>query len=48
MTPSERLRACYQHAALRWMSGERATNASLRQRFGVANGEFGAGVAGAA
>lgn len=37
MTPSERLRACYQHAALRWMAGERATNASLRQRFGVSD-----------
>jgi ATP-dependent DNA helicase RecG len=37
MTPSERLRACHQHAALRWMTGERATNASLRQHFGVSD-----------
>ena len=36
MLPSERVRACYQHAVLRWVSGERTTNASLRQRFGVA------------
>ena len=35
MTTEERLRACYQHAALRYLSGERLENASLRERFGV-------------
>jgi ATP-dependent DNA helicase RecG len=35
MTPAERVRACYQHAALQWLKGERATNASFRKRFGA-------------
>ena len=35
MTPSERVRACSQHAALRWLSGHKMTNASLRERFGL-------------
>lgn len=33
MTPDERLRAVYLHACLRLLSGERLTNASLRERF---------------
>lgn len=36
MTPEERVRACYQHAALKFVSIDRMTNASLRQRFGIA------------
>jgi len=36
MTQEERVRACYQHAALKYVSGERMTNASLRERFGIA------------
>jgi predicted HTH transcriptional regulator len=37
MTQEERVRACYQHAALKFVSGgERMTNASLRERFGIA------------
>ncbi len=37
MSPAERIRACYQHAILRWVSGERTTNSSLRERFGIAD-----------
>lgn len=36
MTQEERVRACYQHAALKYVSGERMTNSSLRERFGIA------------
>lgn len=35
MTATERMRACYQHAALLNEQGQRATNASLRARFGL-------------
>ena len=36
MTPDERVRACYQHAILRWLSGDRMKNATLCERFGIA------------
>lgn len=36
MTPDERVRACYQHAVLKFISGERMKNASLCDRFGIA------------
>lgn len=35
MTPDERIRACYHHAVLRFLSGERMKNASLCERFGI-------------
>jgi hypothetical protein len=35
MTPDERLRACYHHAVLKFLSGERMKNASLGARFGI-------------
>lgn len=35
MTQQERVRACYQHAALRFLSGQRMTNATLRERLGI-------------
>lgn len=35
MTREERLRACYQHAALRWEAGSSMSNRSLRQRLGL-------------
>jgi predicted HTH transcriptional regulator len=35
MTPDERVRACYQHAALKYVSGERMKNATLCERFGI-------------
>jgi hypothetical protein len=34
MDKFERVRACYQHAALLYESGQRLTNTSLRDRFG--------------
>lgn len=35
MSPDERVRACYQHAVLRFLSGERMKNATLLERFGI-------------
>lgn len=35
MTPDERVRACYQHAVLKFLSGERMKNATLCERFGI-------------
>ncbi len=35
MTPEERVRACYQHAALKFVNGEKMKNATLRERFGI-------------
>jgi len=35
MTTDERIRACYQHAVIKYLSGERLKNASLCQRFGI-------------
>lgn len=35
MTTDERLRACYQHAVLKFLSGETMRNVTLRQRLGV-------------
>jgi len=36
MDRSDRVRACYQHCALKWVMSERMTNQSLRQRFHLA------------
>lgn len=36
MTTEERQRACYQHTVLRYLDGNRMRNATLRERFGVA------------
>ncbi len=35
MSSSERVRACYQHCALKWVMSEHMTNQSLRTRFGL-------------
>ena len=35
MTREEKVRACYQHAVLKYISNDRMTNASLRERFGI-------------
>ena len=35
MTPDERLRACYQHAALKYVSRQRMKNSTLCERFGI-------------
>ncbi|MBF0104317.1 MAG: putative DNA binding domain-containing protein [Deltaproteobacteria bacterium] len=36
MDRNDRVRACYQHSALKWVMGERMTNQSLRERFHLA------------
>lgn len=33
MTPEERLRACYQHAVIQYLSNKSLTNTTLRERF---------------
>ncbi|PWK46855.1 ATP-binding protein [Pleionea mediterranea] len=35
MSIDERIRACYQHAVIKYLSGERMKNASLCERFGI-------------
>jgi predicted HTH transcriptional regulator len=35
MTRADRIRACYQHCALKYVLAERMTNQSLRERFGI-------------
>lgn len=40
MTRQERIRACYQHACLRAVSGDRMTNASLRERLGIKKSNY--------
>lgn len=37
MAQCDRIRACYQHACLCWVSNKQMTNASLRKRFGIAD-----------
>ncbi len=37
MGPTDRIRACYQHAGLQFVSYKRLTNASLRQRLNIAD-----------
>jgi predicted HTH transcriptional regulator len=40
MDRSERVRACYQHCVLCWVSNKVMTNATLRQRFGIADENY--------
>jgi len=35
MTASERVRACYQHAVIKYLEGEKMKNATLCKRFGI-------------
>jgi len=35
MTPDERIRASYQHAALKYVCGQRMKNSTLCERFGI-------------
>lgn len=37
MDKSDKLRACFQHCALKYILGEKMTNQSLRERFGLSN-----------
>ena len=40
MTKDERVRACYQHACLQYVSNAQMTNATLRKRFGVGDRSY--------
>lgn len=40
MAKEERLRACYQHAALRYERGLEMSNSSLRRRFGLSDKQY--------
>jgi len=35
MTASERVRACYQHAIIKYLNGEKMKNSTLCERFGI-------------
>lgn len=35
MSKEEKIRACYQHACLKYVSNEKMTNQTLRDRFGI-------------
>lgn len=39
MDRNDRIRACYQHCVLRYVMAERMTNQSLRERFGLSEGQ---------
>ena len=39
MDRGDRVRACYQHCALKWVMSERMTNQTLRDRFRLAEGK---------
>ena len=39
MDRNDRIRACYQHCVLRYVMSERMTNQSLRERFGLSEGQ---------
>ena len=38
MARADRIRAVYQHSCLRYIMGEKTTNATLRERFGISSG----------
>lgn len=40
MDKNERLRACYQHACLCWVSNQSMTNATLRKRFAISDENY--------
>jgi len=40
MDRGERIRACYQHACLQYVSGKRMTNASFRKRLGIKDSNY--------
>lgn len=40
MDTNDRIRACYQHACLCWVSNQKMTNTSLRKRFGFAKENY--------
>ncbi|MDD2236685.1 MAG: ATP-binding protein, partial [Kiritimatiellae bacterium] len=40
MTRADRVRACYQHASLRWVCRDFMSNATLRERFDIKDGNY--------
>lgn len=40
MGKADKIRACYQHACLCWVSKEQMTNTSLRKRFGISDANY--------
>jgi hypothetical protein len=40
MSKDDRIRACYQHASVRWEAGMLMSNQSLRDRFGLSQGQY--------
>ena len=40
MNREERIRACYQHACLQYVSGQHMTNTSLRKRLGIKDSNY--------
>jgi predicted HTH transcriptional regulator len=40
MSRDERIRACYQHACLQYVSGKHMTNTSLRKRLGIKDSNY--------
>ncbi|MCC5877686.1 MAG: putative DNA binding domain-containing protein [Candidatus Sumerlaeia bacterium] len=40
MDKGDRVRACYQHACLRWLASDRMSNASLRERLAIGKGNY--------
>jgi ATP-dependent DNA helicase RecG len=40
MSREERIRACYQHTVLQYVSNDRMTNTSLRERFNIADQNY--------
>ncbi|MFH1335675.1 MAG: ATP-binding protein [Candidatus Zixiibacteriota bacterium] len=40
MNREERIRACYQHACLQYVSGKRMSNASLRKRLAISDNNY--------
>ncbi|MBS0654384.1 MAG: putative DNA binding domain-containing protein [Verrucomicrobia bacterium] len=40
MSKDDKIRACYQHASLQWVSGTQMTNISLRNRLGIKDSNY--------
>lgn len=40
MDKNDRIRACYQHCCLKYVSGEKMSNQTLRKRFNIANANY--------
>ncbi len=40
MSKEDKIRACYQHACLQWVSGSQMSNTSLRKRLGISDSNY--------